>query len=85
MSRLPSRRHLELMSSQDRWQDLQQLADDIRTEHADVLSGNIKPWGKTNRQKLLTSARRRLHRVYAAADNFGCHVGQPDSSLGETA
>lgn len=79
MSRLPSYRQLQAMSAYDAWQVLQIQADNLRTERDGLLGGNIRPWGKTTRRSALESNRRRLKRVYCAADDLGVHVGQPDT------
>lgn len=80
IDRLPSYRQLQTMSAYDAWQILQVQADGLRSEHDGLISGHIRPWGKTTRRAALESNRRRLQRVYRAAHDLGVHVGQPDRS-----
>lgn len=78
-NRLPSFFRLEAMSSNDAWGILQQRADALRAERQDILDGHIFPWGRATKRGILESNRRKLKRVYAAANDLGCHVGQPDA------
>lgn len=67
MNRLPSRRTLSGMSNDNRWSTLDAFARDLRRELDDA---------QTARHR--RDARRKLDHVYAAANDFGDFVGQPD-------
>lgn len=78
MGRLPSYRQLQAMSAFDAWQVLQSLAESMRDERDGLLEGHIRVCGRMSRRAALESVRRRLQRVYRAANDLGVHVGQPD-------
>lgn len=66
MNRLPSRQILADMSDGNRWSTLDVFARDLRRELDDA---------QTPRHR--RDVRRKLDRVYAAANDFGDFVGQP--------
>jgi len=75
---LPRKSVLVRMSNENRHTILGLFATEIRVEIEGLQSGYIMPWNGATRSGLLQSARRRLQRVYSAADHFGDYVGQPD-------
>ena len=67
MNRLPARKTLASMSAGNRWSTLEAFARDLRRELDDA---------QTTRHR--HDVRRKLDRVYAAANDFADLVGQPD-------
>lgn len=67
MSRLPSHTALADMTAGNRWSTLDAFASDRRSEVEVAATARHRH-----------DARRKLRRVYEAADHFGDFVGQPD-------
>ena len=77
MNRLPSRQTLAAMSAENRWSPLDAFAREVRDEIDAFDCDLVVSVGGTPVATYLRYARRKLKRVYAAADHFGDYVGQP--------
>ncbi len=78
MSRLPSHTILADMSEGNRWSTLDAFARDLRDELRLIDEGAVTSFDGKPLSEHRRDARRKLDRVYAAADDFGDFVGQPD-------
>lgn len=81
MIRLPSSKTLEAMPQSNRHEILSVFARDVQYELDGLQSGAIVMAGSASRREAIKNAKRRLARVYKAADRYGLYVGQaPDRS-----